>query len=504
MSEPLWKTRAEGGQSKSTSGSTTGVGGSGAQVCKGPSKQDAKGLSFEEGERMRRLDSGARPLEPSKKRADASNAEGVREEVADAPRESVSASEESVGVGDSLLDVFRAKSTASAALVSLTQAAWVSLDSLREAQGTAWDEVMTIIAPSPEMVLNESKYHSFMQDMAGVKGQGAIARDALVAVTEAGVSDGANRLIGQTLTAMGRGKSLGAAFARELSIGLGGFVVGIAGGIALAGLMALLSKSKAREVADVSRAAVKAAQAARAAVEGSAGQARDRWLDKITSLDSEIQASGDVAALDGLTRWIGHLKTQLPKKIEPEVLKHHLLELWALQHAGDEASANQTTNEESWKDAATALDSEGGTHAAARGSKWKRDDGDIQKPDLFRDQLTLAMGRAGLDTSLLFAAVEQGRKRVVSAPGGGSRRPQAPVLVKYEKAADEKKWSAYAGNRWPGFHHPLGDRSQLSPHVEVSVVLVTNERGTTVWVDKLSFLVSNKVQQRLAWWDEGP
>jgi hypothetical protein len=502
MSEPLWKTRDEGGQSKSTSGSTLGAGGGGAQVCKGPSKKDAMVLSFEEGDRLRRPDAGGRPLEPGKIKQGASNAEGVGEELADAPREQESAPEECVGVGDPLLDVFRAKSNASAALVSLTQEAWVSLDSLREAQGTAWDEVMTIIAPSPEMVLNESEYHSFMQDMAGVKGQGAIARDALVAVTEAGVSDGANRLIGHTLTAMGRGKSLGAAFARELSIGLGGFVVGIAGGVALAALMALLSKSKAREVADVSRAAVKAAQAARAAVEGSAGQARGRWLEKITSLDSEIQASGDVAALDALTSWIGHLKTQLPKNIEPKVLKHHLLELWTLQHAGDEESANQTTNEESWKDAATALDEEDGPQAVARGSKWKRDDGDIQKPDLFRDQLTLAMGRAGLDTSPLFAAVEQGRKRVVSTPG--SRRPQAPVLVKYDKAADDKKWSAYAGNRWPGFHHTLGDRSQLSPHVEVSVVLATNEGGTTVWVDKLSFLVSNKVQQRLAWWDEGP
>lgn len=424
----------------------------------------------------------------------------------DAPASQETDLDECIGAGDSPLAVSNAKNAALDALVSLDHAAWDSLDKLRKAQNSVWVAVMQVIAASPELVLGEAEYVAFVAEMAGVKGQGATAQDALITTTKASIGGAANRLVGQTLKAVGKGSSLGAAFARQLSSGLGGFIVSVAAGLALGALMSLLSKSRDEEIADIARAGARAAGVATQLIDDSADKARVAWTERSAALKQEIQASGDLAALEGLARWIGHLKGQLPSTMKPQVLQFQLLETWALQHAGDEDSPNETTNEAVWGRAAGALDKEDPEQAKARGSQWRRVDGKLQKPDLFRDQLTLAMGRAGLDTGPMFAALEAGRKRVVSHPGSNRRRPQAPIVVKYAEARDHARWSSYASSRWHGFPHfesmPLGDGASLTPRVEVSVVLGTNEQATTVWVDKLSFLVANKAQQRLAWWEE--
>lgn len=311
--------------------------------------------------------------------------------------------------------VMAARAKASSALTALSNATVQALDGCRAAQEDGWFAFLKVCGASPELALEDQEYLDILRGRSGVQGQRA---PALVQspVVRTSVVSGANRGVKIGLEALGRRAGLGAArtLLKVLTSGLGGFVVGVAGSLAFNAIIALLGPDP-KELAEVAGAAkaMTAAQAAQARIRGIDARSKADWASHHTALTTEINQAFDVDALGALTYWLGQLQAQLPRPIDSQQLKMDLMERWTLQHSGSTSSAGGGTNTEAWENAAQELDEERTAGDQPQGSRrtnsaWQRRDGEIQKRDLWTDQVRLHLNLAGLDPEPLIKA---GRER---------------------------------------------------------------------------------------------
>ncbi|MFN3330938.1 MAG: hypothetical protein ACK47M_00310, partial [Caldilinea sp.] len=111
--------------------------------------------------------------------------------------------------------------------------------------------------------------------------------------------------------------------------------------------------------------------------------------------------------LEEVTSELLALEASVPRvSVNAAALKHQILEAWTLQRAAEPESANYRTNPVLWENAATELDNEAPKDREARSGQWKpREEGRIRNNDLYRHQLLLQLGRAGLDETVLIDKV---------------------------------------------------------------------------------------------------
>ena len=507
MSESLWKTREDDSSSKSTAGPAPGPVGGGAQVCKGPSKQDAKGLSFEEGEKLFAIPGGAKP-EGSRPRTPAGDG-GAGYTTADgrtmgpAPGEGELEGECVPPGVEQMMALDAARTRAGKALGSLNAKAVRAINQAGDAQSAAWRQVMTHAASNPEMALGKGEYLSFLERLGGRSGGdggGAFLGKVAAASADAGVG----KVVEGGLKLAGKGVSKLATVARVLAGGVGGFIVGIAGSLIFEAILDLFSEDDARKEADAIALGSKMSGAAEERVRAATGVAVEQWLERYQSVETEIGACNCAFQLDEIITAMELAEREIPPGLNGDKLGFTLLEMWTLQNASDPGEGSDATNSVLWERAAKTLDKENKGQRTERGGSWvKRKEGEIQKPDLYRDQLALYMARAGLELGPLVAVVEAANP-LVRNQSNSDRRLQKPVAHRFDRAKDPARWAEYTKGRdteCPSGLHKWEFDAPIRQFVEVTVNMRLNGEGVA-WVDGLDFVFANQAGQTWATWTE--